>query len=467
MSAAIATVAYALIILGFLKLDRDRQDRPSPWLWLPVVWLCLAGSRSVSQWLQLGQPMEATEHYLEGNPVDRFVYTGLLAIGLIVVAKRGERVWKLLQSNRAVLIFFLYGAASLFWSDYPDVAFKRWTKALGDLVMVLLVLSDRNPGTAIKQFLSRTTYFLIPLSVLFVKYYPNLGRNYGKWLWETRYTGVTTNKNSLGMICLLFGLASAWRFLFAFKDRQDAARSRKLVAHGVILAMVLWLFWIANSMTSLGCFMLAGALLLATSIRKIVQRPAIVHLSVIGVVLASAAILFLGFNTGVLETMGRDPTLTDRTAIWSLVLGMTTSPLFGTGFESFWLGPRLEKIWSEYTWGPAEAHNGYIEVFLQLGWIGIILLAIVILTGYKKVTSALQRNHPTAGLMLAYFVVGVVYNFTEAAFFRMMAPAWILFLLAIAGSPDLMRSEDPICSSKVLCWGTRTPFGASDPLIPD
>src|SRR2546428_3149771 len=46
------------------------------------------------------------------------------------------------------------------------------------------------------------------------------------------------------------------------------------------------------------------------------------------------------------ETMGRGPTLTGRTQIWHLVLSMTTNPLLGTGFESFWLGPRLQKIWS-------------------------------------------------------------------------------------------------------------------------
>ena len=65
---------------------------------------------------------------------------------------------------------------SLLWSDFPDVAFKRWTKALGDLVMVLVVLSDREPISAVKRLFSRTEFLLIPLSVLLIKYYPTLGR---------------------------------------------------------------------------------------------------------------------------------------------------------------------------------------------------------------------------------------------------------------------------------------------------
>jgi O-antigen ligase len=156
--------------------------------------------------------------------------------------------------------------------------------------------------------------------------------------------------------------------------------------------------------------------------------------AVIGVCLS---ILFLGLGTGALETIGRNSTLTDRTSIWAMVLGMGTNPLLGTGFESFWLGPRMERMWNAYSWGPGEAHNGYIEIYLNLGWIGVVLLGGVIVTGYQTVLAAFRRKLPTWNLVLAYFVVGAVYNFTEAAFFRMMAPAWILFLLAITRVPEI------------------------------
>lgn len=67
-----------------------------------------------------------------------------------------------------------------------------------------------------------------------------------------------------------------------------------------------------------------------------------------------------------LETMGKDTSLTGRTKIWDLALSLSGNPLFGTEFESFWLGPRLDKIWSVY-WRITEAHNGYLEVYLNLG----------------------------------------------------------------------------------------------------
>jgi exopolysaccharide production protein ExoQ len=218
-------------------------------------------------------------------------------------------------------------------------------------------------------------------------------------------------------------------------------------------------------MTSLSCFLIASALLLATAFRPVVRRPAVVHWLVAAVLCASISVLFLGFSPGVLNTMGRDPTLTARTEIWTVVLSIANNSLVGTGFESFWLGPRLEKIWSMYSWGPAEAHNGYLEIFLNLGWVGLALLALVIAAGYRTVVAAYRRHLPTGNLWLAYFVVGLIYNFTEAAFFRMMAPAWIFFLLAITGVPEFQYPKIRTSAEKVLPYRYRNSLQQAQPTL--
>ena len=180
MPPAIASVVFALLILGLFWLDRDQSSRTSGALWIAVVWWLLACSRSVGQWLQMGTPMDqlTADRILEGSPIDLLVYSGLLALGLVVLVKRRSQVVKLLQANGPIILFFLYCAVSILWSDYPEVAFKRWNKALGDLVMVLVVLSDREPSAAFERLLARTTYLLVPLSVLLIKYYPDIGRGY-------------------------------------------------------------------------------------------------------------------------------------------------------------------------------------------------------------------------------------------------------------------------------------------------
>ncbi len=100
-----------------------------------------------------------------------------------------------------------------------------------------------------------------------------------------------------------------------------------------------------------------------------------------------------------------------------------------------------ERIWSVYPWKPLEAHNGYIEIYLNLGMVGIALLAIVIVNGYRTVIAAWRQHSPIASLCLAFFLVGLVYNFTEAAYFRMMTPVWIFFLFAITRVPELSGSN--------------------------
>ena len=449
MSPQIAPGFYVLVILGLFWLDREKNSRTSPGLWVSVVWVSLACSRSVTEWLGMeAAPIDSVNQALEGSPIDRLVYAGLLAVGLIVLANRRRQVWALLRVNIPILVFLLYCAVSILWSDYPDVAFKRWTKALGDFVMVLVVLSDREPSAAVKRLLARTTYLLIPLSILFIKYYPNMGKEYDAWVNRTLYTGVTTNKNTLGAICLLFGLGAVWRLLVDYQARGSTGRTRRLIAHVVVLAMTLWLFWIADSMTSLSCFLLACPLVFAANLRAVVRRPALMHLLIAAVLSVSISALF--FETGLLQTIGRDPTLTDRTGLWASLLSMASHPWLGTGFESFWAGPRLDKLWSVYAWHPNEAHNGYIEIFLNLGWLGIFLVAVIIAVGYRTVITSFRRNRPTGSLMLGYFVAGLIYNCTEAAIFRILAPAWIFLLLAITRFPEPSSPEIEFVSAQAV-----------------
>jgi len=452
MPPHIATVVFAFVILGLFWLDREREAKLSAALWIPTVWVFLAASRSVAQWMSLGQPVDLqnlTEQVMEGSPTDRLVYTGLLVIGLAVLVGRGRRVGRIVRSNGPILLFFLYCALSLLWSDFPGIAFKRLTKALGDLVMMLVVLSEIDSYAAVKRLLARAGFVLVPISVLFIKYYPEFGKAYGQWDYKAVYTGVTGNKNTLGVICLFFGLASVWRLLAAYKEPKGATRKRVLIAHGIVLAMVLWLLWMANSMTSLMCFLMASGFLLVTNSALVRRKPGSVHILVLALLCISASVLFLGAMPGMLETIGRDPTLTDRTLIWSTILPLVKNPILGTGFESFWLGPRLAEIWAKFPWQPFEAHNGYIEIFLNLGWSGIALLAVVIGAGYRTVVAAFRRNSMMHSVLLSFFVVGLVYNFTEAALFRMMAPAWIFLLLAMVRVPELPGSKTPALQNSV------------------
>ena len=141
---------------------------------------------------------------MEGSPIDRAFFMGLLVIGLAVVIVRMDRVGPLLRSNGSILLFFSFCAVSILWSDFPLVALKRWTKSLGDLVMVLIILTEPDPMGALKQLITRLGFILFPLSILFGKYYPHVGRRLTN-SWTGEIIGVTTQKNSLGVIACCTG----------------------------------------------------------------------------------------------------------------------------------------------------------------------------------------------------------------------------------------------------------------------
>jgi O-antigen ligase len=93
-------------------------------------------------------------------------------------------------------------------------------------------------------------------------------------------------------------------------------------------------------------------------------------------------------------------------------------------------------MWNIYWWHPNEAHNGYLEVYLTLGWIGISLFAVFLLAGYRNIIAGFRRHPDIARLRLAFFVIVLIYNFTESAI-RETNPIWIMLLLAIVAVPEV------------------------------
>ncbi|HWZ81726.1 MAG TPA: O-antigen ligase family protein [Terriglobales bacterium] len=427
----VATLVFLVGILGLFWLDRDSRAHTSRALWLPVFWLLIIGSRPVSVWLQ-GQRTVLANGFEDGSPLDRSVFLVLIILALAVLFQRRAAIGRVMRGAWPVVLFFAYCAVSIVWSDYPDVAAKRWFKSLGDLAMILIIATDPDRLNALKRFLARVGFILLPWSILLIKYYGDLGRAYSKWEGTAFYVGVASDKNMLGMTCMIFGLGAAWRFI---NELRGAGRRKILIVHGTIYGMAWWLISTANSMTSLSCFGMGTALMLATSFPRMARRQARVHLMVAAILLLSSSVLFLNIGGGVLSAMGRNPTLTGRTDLWHQLFLIDRSPLVGAGFESFWSPERVDVLEKALLWAPNEAHDGYLEVYLNLGWVGVFLLGLIIVVGYRAVLRCLRRDPETGPLRLSYFVVGLAYSFTEAGF-RNLTPIWIAFLLAVIGIPS-------------------------------
>jgi O-antigen ligase len=172
--------------------------------------------------------------------------------------------------------------------------------------------------------------------------------------------------------------------------------------------------------------------MLVTSLRFMRRKPAAVHVLVVLVIVTASSFMLLGGAEKVTHALGRNPNLTGRTDIWSAVIPLARNPFVGAGFESFWLSPRVhERLWVVFTGLPLnEAHNGYIEVYLELGWVGLGLIGLVLIDGYRRSVKAFRRAPGLGGLLIAYVLTAMVYSVTEAGF-RMTDPIWIFFLLAV------------------------------------
>jgi O-antigen ligase len=348
----------------------------------------------------------------------------LLAIGILM--SRSFQWGVFFTRNLALVSFLLFALLSVFWSDFPFVAFKRWFRDLGNYLVILVVLSDPHPLEAVRATLRRLCYLLIPLSVVLVKYYPEMGKHYDSWTGIPEYAGVTTSKNMLGVACLISGLFFFWDTVTRWSNRKERRTRRLILVNIAFIAATLWLLNLSNSATSHICLAL-GCLVIAAAHSRMFQRHPGLLKGLIPACVCLYMILAFGFNINgdLAGAVGRDPTLTGRTHIWDTVLSMHTNPLVGTGYESFWLGPRLQKVWRE-AGGITEAHNGYLEVYLTLGFIGLFLLVVFLIASYRAICKRLRSPSSFGSLPLALWTILLFYNVTESAFRGQLM--WVIFL---------------------------------------
>lgn len=418
-----------LLFMGFLFwIDLRRKDGPSSALWIPLVWMFLAGSRYVSQWMNMTpSKMEA---YHEGSPLDAVVFALLIGGGIFVLSKRKINWNRLFAQNTWIWVYFLYCGFSIVWSDFPFVSFKRWVKDLGNPIMVLVIMTDPRPREAIDAILRRLAFAWLPLSIVFFKYFPALGRQFHESTGEMFATGVGQQKNSLGMLCLICGIYFSWKYLVKHKDKFKW-NWHENISDFALMALIVWLLYLSQSATAQVCIVVAVVLLLAGRTKVLARKPD----TIIIILMTCIPVFFLLEETFeitelILDLLGRDRTLTTRVPMWEFLKGMVTNPIMGAGYYSFWMGERLEIIWGFTGRTINQAHNGYLEQYLNLGYIGVFFIAAIILSGLLKVKRQLYVDYPLGMLSLCFIIAAILYNYTEASFYG-INNMWLLLLFGV------------------------------------
>lgn len=426
-------IAFLLCILFILyALIRDFRNRPylSNAIWVPLIWFMIVGSRPIGYWLSPPYGQISLADFEGVSLLNKIVFSALILIGITILRRREIHWSNIFKKNIFLFLFFFYAVVSLFWSDFPIVAFKRWIRGIGGLMMVLIILTESDSKEAIKATFLRCAYVLVPLSVLTIKYYRHIGVQYNRWTGDPFLTGITTDKNALGRLCLISSLFFLWNFFELKTQKRLFVDKKDLIINTIMMMSIAWLLMKSNSATSIGALVIGIFVIAGLGLPFIRQNPE--RLSWFIFLLFVTIVIFeYSFNLTeivVVRGLGRNMTFTYRTFIWRDLISLDSAPLIGVGFGSFWLGDRLRSL-AEIGWKTlGEAHNGYLEIYLSLGIIGLGILTAAIVSCYRNIRRKLIYDFENARFQLALLFIILIYNITESAF-RESSLIFFVFLL--------------------------------------
>lgn len=425
---------FILWLIWIYHEDNKERSSVSHAIWIVVLWAIVFGSRPVTEWFSTPSQNSNLSSADEGNVSEAIISLSLILAGSFVLLQRRIRCSSVIRDNGWLFVFYLFWLISVLWSDFPVITFKRLFKDFGTVIMVLVVLTEVNKREALKAVCRRLVYLCVPLSIILIRYFPDLGRAYvGYSRNEAMLVGVAMHKNTLGVLAMVGAVFLLWEMLDSNDSKRKAMNRILTLWRVLVLAMCWHILVIANSVTSLICAVLGSILILTFRIPQISKHPG--YLETIGISIAAIFVVLdsvdsvVNVKGAVLDIFGRDETLTTRTDIWPILTTLQDRPLIGSGFNSFWTGERLV-LSSERLGGIVQAHNGYIETYLNGGIIGVVLLICVLLSAYWHVRKQIALGDSLAVIQFVVLLITIVYNYSEAAFNK-VGVVWLLTVLSV------------------------------------
>jgi exopolysaccharide production protein ExoQ len=265
------------------------------------------------------------------------------------------------------------------------------------------------------------------LGLVLVVFFPHIGlynadvRTMGSW------RGLFPDRTSAAK-SLVFLLSPALVFGY---DRFTYRRLAYILLVGTSIVM-------AHAVTALIIGFLYTLFMTALYLSRRLERRTAVVLGLISIptcaLLVGASIPYVA---DLLSFFGRDLTLTGRTGIWGAVIqSIYKRPIFGYGYYAFWQGLNGEsaRLILVNHWVFGYAHNGMLEILLQLGLVGLIAFLITFFQANRDAWICFQRGRSIGmewytGLLVLTFL----YNIDEASVLFPNDLWSILYVLACCG----------------------------------
>lgn len=309
----------------------------------------------------------------EETPVLRLIWLPVYGATVLLMALRLPRLLNVVPALFMMGLLVGWCLASYYWSIAPDVTMRR-TIAVFFTTLFGLYLAARYRGEHLVQIIALTYVALAGGGYLFSIAVPAIGIhndiNAGAW------RGMWFEKNQMAAIMVLGFIASCASAYVA----PDRRKYWLALAAGIFLLVIL-----SRSKTSLlACLLTMVAFPLLMVLRRGGALSVVfVWLSTTGALIGST--LFFLFPEALFKALGKDPTLTGRTDIWASLMRLSDErPLLGYGYKAFWSPDSvpMKIVRKETNWDVPSAHNGWLDLLVQLGWVGVAIFSLCLTAAY-------------------------------------------------------------------------------------
>jgi exopolysaccharide production protein ExoQ len=354
-----------------------------------------------------------------------------LVVVSVLVLPYAKRLRDAMRFAAPVLALAVFSVLSTAWSQDPGITFRRSVMLLGPTLFALF-LHVRFGYRQQLHLLLLTGISAAALSLAICLMFPNVGLDPS--MHDGSWQGIFPQKNVCARACVFLTLPAVVLW----------GRSVKWTPIATLAVLLLGaLLFKAHSATGL---ILMGVAVLATLSMRLLRKLRANESLVLCTVLIACAIAGLSFLASkfadVALIFGKDSTLTGRTAIWAgAVEAVLKHPVLGYGYSAFWLGLRGESanIVLATKWMVPTAHEGFLDLLLQLGAVGLGLFSISLWQGCSAAVWCLRHVGWEAaewagGIML----MTILYNLDETSVLLPRELLWVLYCLAFVNLRTMM-----------------------------